>query len=363
MKILETIALLGAVLTCAAGARGQQTKSLTGDKSNEYGVVYSLPRTELVVDATCRVTERVPGPYRQYAKRYLGAEAAVREPSSEVELTGVSMATRGVAGPDKYLLQMKPGALAELCVAESGMLLAVNAEASVPQLPSLPAGGRDQAPAPDMDEYLNYVDAEYMTSLSSAKKAQLLAQSIMEIRDSRLSLSRGTAETMPADGRQLELMLASLQRQEEALVRAFDGYEHSFVQTRRFTLMPDSASVGEETVLFRLSDSEGFCDKDDYSGEPVYLTLTEVERPEMPLDLKGEPKAFPKNAVVYALPGTVSVRLEYKGEAVGQTGQFGFAQFGTTFGLDPKLFTDRRKPSSALFDPATGALVRISEIK
>lgn len=360
MRLSKIIALAGVLALSAAPVWGQQTKLLTGDKSNEYGVVYSLPQTELVVDATCRVTTRVPGPFRQYAKRYLGSEAQVREASSAVELTDVKMSSRGVAGPEKYLLQMKPGAVAELCVSESGMLLSINTEAPVAALPPL-AGTDESQSAPDMDEYLQYVDADYMSSLSSAKKAQLLAQAIMEIRDSRLSLSRGTAETMPADGRQLELMLASLQKQEDALVRAFNGYEHTRTQSRRYYFMPDSTSVGEETVLFRLSDTDGFCDKEDYSGEPVYLSLRELQRPELPLDMKGEPKAFPKNAVVYALPGTATVRLEYKGEAVGGETQMDFAQYGVTFGLDPKLFTDKRKPSLAIFNPATGALERIAD--
>lgn len=358
-RILRNMALWGLAALCAGVASGQQTRMLTGEKSNEYGVVYSLPLTELVVDATCRVTTRVPGPYRDYARRYLGAEAAVPEASSRVELTGVEMAVRGVAGPQKYLMQMKPGALASLCVAQSGMLLAVNTEAEEPALPALPADGGGEAP--DMDEYLRYVDADYMSSLSSAKRAQLLAQAIMEIRDSRLSLSRGTAETMPADGRQLELMLSSLERQEEALMRAFNGYEHTFTQTRRFTFLPDSASAqGEETVLFRLSDTEGFCDAEDWSGEPARLSLSLVQAPQMPLDLKGEPKAMPRNAVAYALPGTASVSLEWMGEQVCSN-QLDFAQLGCVFGLDPKLFTDRRKPSMAVFNPATGALVSVTE--
>ena len=80
----------------------------------------------------------------------------------------------------------------------------------------------------------------------------------------------------------------------------------------------------------------------------------------MPLDLKGEPKTFPKNAVVYALPATASIALEYDDGPVGSPRQFDFGQLGITFGLDPKLFTDRRNPSAAVFNPATGALERIT---
>ena len=42
------MALAGACV-CAASADAQQTKMLTADKHNEYGIVYSLPLTELKI--------------------------------------------------------------------------------------------------------------------------------------------------------------------------------------------------------------------------------------------------------------------------------------------------------------------------
>lgn len=348
-------------MCAAATASAQQTRMLTADKNNDYGVVYSLPQTELVVDVQCAVTQRVPGPYRQYAGRYLGAPAKVKEYSSQAVITRSDMWVRGVASDDKYVMQMKPGALASVCVDESGMLLAVNTRVDSPDSPTLQEVENQQSP--DLNEYLRYVDADYLVSLSSAKRAQLLAQTIMEIRESRLALSRGTAETMPTDGRQLELMLQSLEQQENALMRAFNGYEYTYTQTRRFSLIPDSTSCDNDILLFRLSDNTGFCDKDDYSGREVYLTMSLVQSPEMPLGMNGEPKPLPKNAVVYCLPGTASAALKYKGELTGSPAQFDFAQFGSVFGLDPKVFTDKRKPSMAVFNPATGALLEISEIE
>lgn len=349
---------LGTIMLCA-----QQTKLLSGDKSNDYGVVYSLPQTEVVVDAECTVTKRVPGPYLRYAKRYLGAEASVKEHSSSVKLDNVEMWTRGIAAEPRYLFQMKAGAVASVNVAEDGMLLAVNTEVELPEEQELDSPINENVP--DIDEYLRYVDADYLASLSSAKRAQLLAQTIMEIRESRLSLSRGTAETMPTDGRQLELMLQSLEQQEDALMRAFNGYEYSIKQIQRFTCLPDSATLAGSgsVLLFRLSDTTGFCQADDYTGEPVYLEFFTVQTPEIPLDIKGEPKAMPKNAVVYRIPSTASVNVKYKGDTVGSPSQFNFAQTGIVYGLDPKLFTDKKAPSKAIFDPSTGAVVSIQEIE
>ncbi len=356
------ITALGAVALLAIMPAGaQQTKLLTGDKNNEYGLVYSLPNTQINVQASCRVKKSVPGPYRNYAKRYLGSEATVSAERSAAELTDIKLSTQGVASDRKYLMQLKPGALAQLCVDADGMLLAINTEVDAPASANTTVSDAT-APEPDINEYLQFVDADFMSSLSSAKRAQLLAQTIMEIRDSRLSLSRGTAETMPTDGRQLELMLASLQQQEDALTRAFNGYEYETVQTRSYTWLPDSTQAEGEMVLFRLSDNIGLCDADDYRGEPVSLRLTQVQAPELPLDLKGEVKQPPRGAVMYCLPATERVDVIFKNETVDSE-QFDFAQFGEVYGLDPKLFTVKRNPSMAVFDPATGALVRIAEIQ
>ena len=38
------------------------------------------------------------------------------------------------------------------------------------------------------------------------------------------------------------------------------------------------------------------------------------------------------------------------------------AQLGMTFGLDPALFTDKKEPSFAVFDPVTGALLEIGSV-
>ncbi|MDE6077752.1 MAG: DUF4831 family protein, partial [Muribaculaceae bacterium] len=43
--------------------------------------------------------------------------------------------------------------------------------------------------------------------------------------------------------------------------------------------------------------------------------------------------------------------------------EFDMAQFGVVFGLNPTLFTDKKAPSYAVFDPATGALREIGTAK
>ncbi|MDE6786111.1 MAG: DUF4831 family protein [Muribaculaceae bacterium] len=198
-----------------------------------------------------------------------------------------------------------------------------------------------------------------MASKSSAKQAQLLAESLMEVRDAKLALTRGTADNMPADGKQMELMLASLGEQEAALNAAFTGTLTTETVTRKFTFIPEKDA---KEILFRMSDFAGFVDADDLSGDPVYIQIESVNEASLPLDAKGEPKKLPKNAVIYNIPGSAQVSISLLGKKLYDK-EIQMSQFGMTFGLDPLLFTDKKEPSFAVFDPITGALLEIGSAK
>lgn len=354
-RIICGIALALLAAFPMADAKAQQTKLLTADKHNEYGLVYSLPVTALRIDVTAKQTVRRTGPYRQYAKRYIGTADVVEQDGETWTIESVKVTSYGVPDADaRYLMQLKPGALTSVCVDNDGMLLAINKEVSASAMPELPEDG--VLAIPDIKEYLQYVDEDFLASQSSAKQAQMLAESLMEIRDSKVSLSRGTAETMPTDGRQLELMLASLRHQEESITAAFTGAEASRTVSRSYTFTPGDDG---RFVLFRMSDFSGFRDADDYSGDPVYIKVKTTRQGELPVDSKGEEKKIPKDGVMYNLPGAARISLSLSGRTLYDA-EMDFAQYGVSFGLAPHLFSDKKERSFAIFNPATGALVEIA---
>lgn len=93
------MALAGACV-CAASADAQQTKMLTADKHNEYGIVYSLPLTELKIEVTATRTVQKAGPYWQYAKKYIGTDRVIREDAENWTISSVDVSTYGVADPE-----------------------------------------------------------------------------------------------------------------------------------------------------------------------------------------------------------------------------------------------------------------------
>lgn len=345
-------------LTPCLSVFAQQTKTLTADKHNEYGLVYTLPITSLCIEVEAKRTVSVPGPYWQYAKKYIGTDKVVKENSEKWIITSVKVKRYGIPDSEnRYMMQFKPGALTYISVGDDNMLFSINKEISY-QTPDISDSETTLQSASDIKEYLQFVDEDFISSQSSAKQAQMLAQSLMEVRDAKVSLSRGTAETMPTDGRQLELMLQSLEKQEKALTAAFTGTTEESVIKRTYTFTPDQAG---KTVLFRMSNFAGFVDADDYAGDPVYIEISGIENAELPVDAKGDEKKLPKDAVIYNIPGRANVKISFKGSTLwNEAGDY--AQYGIQFGLAPNLFSDKKARSYAVFDTSTGALREIGEM-
>lgn len=359
---MKKFALFALSAVMALPAVSQQTKILTAEKFNEYGLVYSLPTTALQVTVTARKVTKTPGRFVQYAKRYLGKTDVVAESSVSWTITDIKVVPYGVKAEDtQYLMQLKPGATTFIGVASDGMLLSINAQPLPDQAGlngSVAPEGKMISSTGGVDDFLKYVDMDYLSAQNSMKQAEMVANSLMDVRESYLALTRGTADNVPTDGRQLELMLSSLQEQEGALTRAFEGS----VTVEEFTSQYSYIPMGEEEeVLFRMSDFAGLVAPDDYSGSPVYIKTEVVAEGTLPVDANGEPKKFPKDGVVYGIPGSAVISIHTANKNLFSK-EMEFSQFGTTFGLAPTLFTDKKAPSYARFSPVTGALVEIGPV-
>ena len=346
--------------TAAAPCAAQQTKVLSAEKHNEYGLVYSLPLTALEITITAEKETLIAGPYSNFAKKYLAADKVISESGEKWTIKNISVRPYGAINPDEnsqYLMQLKPGSTTFIGVDRDGMLLSINRE------PQVPVPAEPYSPVPDDKpltgkEYLKYVNEDFIASQSSAKQAQMLSENIMEIRDAYISLTRGTADNMPTDGRQLELMLNSLQAQEKALTAAFTGCSYTESVCRTYTFLPED---DEESVLLRFSDFKGFCAPTDYAGAPVTMRVAVTARGTLPADANGVEKQLPKDAVRYCIPGNARISILFDGQTLYNK-EMEFAQMGIQFGLDPKLFTDKKNPSYAIFDPVTGGLLDLGAL-
>lgn len=357
---MKHLSILIATAFCTVlAASAQNTQRLTANKSNEYGLIYSLPLTALDITVETEFTSQRPGEFSNYANRHLGITGAVRTESDVCTIKSIVIGTHGVPNPDnRWLAQFKSGATTSILLTDSGIPLAINsseiAETPSPELPQA-----KEAPLSPLqtDAARQAVTLEMTRSTSLSKKAELAAQRIFELREQRNELISGNADNMPADGSALKVALKELDAQEAALTAMFAGTSISYTKVQTFTLTPGAEAV-TDTVVARVSAVDGLVDSSDLTGSPLTMTIEVVSRGELPVNEKGEVKKFPKNGVAYTIPGTAKVSLKLYNQVLA-TATVELAQLGTTFGLDPGIFSDKKAPMSAIFSPVTGGIVAL----
>lgn len=359
MNKLTTLSIaLAAAAASALPMAAQTAQRLTANKTNEYGLIYSLPLTAIDVTVEAERTVSRPGDFYRYSRKYLSIDP-VTAPAESWVIKSVTLTAHGV--PDReqqYLVQFKSGSTTFMLIDESGFPLTVNTDECASVTPvTLP----ESRPAPptilETPAARMAVTEEMIQSSSSAKRAELAAAKVYELRQSRNDIISGQADQMPSDGKAMQLALDNLQQQEEALTAMFAGTVQVSTEVRTYTVIPDGTDH-LHMIIGRLSQTGGLVDADDLSGEPIYLDVVATSPGEMPVNERGEEKKFPKGGLAYCIPGEASISVTFDGRTLAQR-TMQLAQSGVVFGLDPALFADKKAPAYVKFNPATGALVEL----
>ncbi len=358
-KIALTLALT-AGLTGISYA--QTTQKLTASKMNEYGLIYALPLTALDVTLEAERTVKTPGEFYRYASKYLGVQP-ITEPSDEWAIKSVTVTPRGIADEEeRYLVQFKSGSTPFMLLDENDFPLTVNSE-EVAEMngTGLPVSQDAEPTILQTAAARQAMTEDMLRATSTAKRAELAATKIYELRQSRNDIISGNADQMPADGAAMKLALDNIDRQEAALTAMFLGTAQKSTSVRTYTVVPTSDD-SQRTIGARMSVTEGPVDLDDLTGIPVYIEIKTVERASLPRNEKGEEKKFPKGGLAYRIPGTADVRATASGNTLFDA-NIDMAQMGVVFGLEPNLFTDKKEPAYVIFDPTTGDIRELGTVR
>ncbi len=314
------------------------------------GVVYALPRTVINADVSAIKTEYVPGEFAKYAERYLHIQGVKRQPETTWTVTGLSVYTEGEPDTLKMftIKQKDKSSAANVQFTRNGVLSAINTEQEF-ESHILPQSTSTHH-ARDGKKYLT---AEMLEASSSAKMAELVAQEIFDIRDSKNTIRRGQAESMPKDGASLRIVLDDLDEQEEALMQMFVGYTDTTFVYENYSVAP-TEDINKE-VLFRFSQKVGFVDNDDLQGEPYYITVTDKHSVQMPNEKEAAKRKI--SGVVYNVPGSARVLISTMTTNLYDQ-EVKMGQFGNVDILNNALFNKGAAPK-VTFNTSTGALLRI----
>ena len=157
-----------------------QTEVLTGvTRGKDYGVVYSLPKTQIELEIKANKVNYNPGEFSKYADRYLRLSQIIQEPYTKWSIKSIDMVPYGVPDPQKvYSIQLKKRTVAPLVgLTSEGILLSINTDGEEEPLPAIPKGND----APKRLNPRDYMNQEILSAGSNAKIAELTAEVRVEL--------------------------------------------------------------------------------------------------------------------------------------------------------------------------------------
>ncbi len=353
---LTVLISLFSFLICSA----QPEISLLKPGTDAEGQVYYLPKTAIRLHLLVEKTSYTPGEYARYAERYLQLKDVQQEPQVSHQLINYQLSTIGVRDTSKcYILRMKGKAeTASVKLSDDGILLSVNSSPIV-QSTSSPFASKSKVQSSKFkDQSTNFLSAEVMAAGSSAKKAELIARELLEMREQRRLLVTGEADEMPQDEQQLRLMLHEIDEKDRQLTALFTGTVQRDTSETVVTYCPEKEV--EREVIFRLSRRLGIVDSDDLAGVPYYITIKN-STPQLPDSVEAINPADDKKRYARKYKGffvNVPTKAEislYQEDLFLDSFEKSFAQFGTLELRDGQLF--KRYVTHMQLDPATGGVV------
>lgn len=125
---------------------------------------------------------------------------------------------------------------------------------------------------------------------STMKMAECVAKQIYRLREARVNTLSGETDHMPADGMSMQLVLTTLNEEEEKLTALFVGT--TTVTEHSLYIVCDSLQEGKNVAL-RFSKIAGPVDKDDLSGEPIRVELKVEKERQQVIDENAKKKTPP----------------------------------------------------------------------
>ncbi len=328
------------------------------------GAVYFLPKTAVRVTVEVEKTTYTPGDLCQYAERYLRLRDVSPTPSVGYRITAIRQEPVAVADTTKrYAVKFDPRTSAtNIRLSDDGVLVGINTEVRGEKQEvrdyTQPKNNPLTSHSSPLTSKLNprqFMSEDALAAGSTSKMAELIAQDIYEIRDSRNQLVRGQADNMPKDGEQLRLMLNQLDLQDRALTSLFSGTTVCDTTRHSFIVVPDSTITGH--ILFRFSQKLGLVDADDLAGVPYYINIDDLSTVPAPAPVDPRKKLKPIDGIFVNIPGRLRATVSDGQQAI-ITSEFPAGQFGNVELLSGSLF-NKRFTTRLWLNPLSGAIERL----
>ena len=337
---------------------------------------YALPRTVMDVQVVVNKPIFKPGPFVDYAERFLGITGAQTRDRTSYEIKEIRVLNHPEKDPEQVYVITTEGTPvgARLTLTPEGILAGVN----LPWQPENVTGPTSTVkireddfyfPAyPDLSIHKNIravADTTYWTVRTDTsfmripilkhKDAQKTlpiqveeaANTIYKIRKRRFYLLNGIyaydekVRTPMPDGEALDVIVRELNQMEYEYLSLFVGRTQTEELEYTYSYTPNGKGLTEAKTLFSFSEQRGVLPDIDTSGEPVRLQLTRTANNVMDRVTQSEEDARkPKMpGLAYRIPEKVKVEL-FRASTVLFNREMLVAQFGRIDFLPMNLVND-----------------------
>ncbi|MCK5137645.1 MAG: DUF4831 family protein [Bacteroidales bacterium] len=298
--------------------------------------MYALPQSVLRVEVTYQEANSVPGPYWEYAEKYLGISQVIKQSSSHWNIQDVVLTQHTELDPQHiYSLNLLEGEYSGKFLdhyIEQGIL--VDGTAMIHEQMKGPAlesdFKRDYLRYVDLGVYGNFekrtetmyktlvTDTSYVRvpvqrsiveQKSPLRKAEEAADFVLELRNRRFEMLTGEYEVFP-NGEAMAAAIEKLDQLEESYLTLFTGKTISRMGKRAYFIVPETGSSPSRYRLDMFSSQLGFVPAELMEGEPLEVQIEPLGTINA-LDgqVSGTPEEKGYDKLYYRLPDVVELKV------------------------------------------------------
>jgi len=280
----------------------------------------------------------VPGPFRQYAEKYLGIRNVIVKHGYSWKITSVRFRYHSEMDPD-YIYAVSGNYEENLFpdfekLARDSMILNLSRMpgnylfyTQNPVKPDLPdftdlSVKRNFEAEKDIEVSLVMPDSSLsprtvtrtrLKEKTLEQKAEEAANFLIKLKKRRFKMVSGQPDSMPA-GEAMKSSIQELEKIEQNYLELFIGKRTTYRHERVYHFTPSAGKKTDRAILFRLSETEGFLDTGEAGGVPVLLDLAGNNKTRG-LEQTGSPFSTTPNTLLYRVPDQVGIKLIW-GETV-----------------------------------------------
>ncbi len=374
MNKLTTLLLIIAVYSSACNV-SYKSVPISSTENSEKGIVYNLPKTEVIVNVEVTEIHSFKGPFAAFAGKYFGNVDAENADDVDFQISNIQISTVPIPDSTQYYELTTKGLHKKntISLTEQGFIAGINSVSDYSKSNESNSRTLNLKTNSDKISYAELAlrsvrETAYDTTYKEVfrdsvivrepvitqrfvyktpeKQAQELADIIFLLRDDRNALLKGEndGDHIP-DGAALEIMIRELNKLEKEYMALFTGHKTTNLIKYEFRVIPQ---LGDSALtVFRFSENFGILPTNTTSGAEVQLVF---QTPQQFDSLRYTNTA----GIKYRTPATVNIAVMYEKKKLTHI-QTQLNQFGVVRSLPKKL----RKGSAIEFYPESGMLKSI----